>query len=76
MFQVQEPYRIENGEVKELVRGVTMSGQAFDVLSSVDAIGRDFELDLGSGYCGKFQPAKVDGGGAPLRCTVLVGGVQ
>jgi TldD protein len=76
MFQVQEPYRIENGEVKELVRGVTMSGQAFDVLSSVDAIGKDFEFDLGSGYCGKFQPAKVDGGGAPLRCKVLVGGVQ
>lgn len=76
MFQAQEPYRIENGEVKELLRGVTLSGQAFDVLSNVDAVGKDFELDMGSGYCGKFQPAKVDGGGAPLRCKVLVGGRQ
>ncbi|MCK5547453.1 MAG: TldD/PmbA family protein, partial [Thermoplasmata archaeon] len=76
MFQVQEAYKVENGEVKELLRGVTLSGQAIDVLKSVDAIGKDFDFDLGSGYCGKFQYAKVDGGGAPLRCDVLVGGRQ
>jgi TldD protein len=76
MFQAQEPYRIENGEVKELLKPVTLSGQAFDVLSSVDAVGKEFEFDLGSGYCGKFQAAKVDGGGAPIRCQVLVGGRQ
>jgi len=76
MFQVQEAYKVEKGEIGELLRGVTLSGQAFDVLKSVDAVGREFELDLGSGYCGKMQAAKVDGGGGPIRCRVLVGGRQ
>jgi TldD protein len=74
MFGAQEAYRIEDGEIKEILRGVTISGNAFDVLKSVDAIGKDFRFDLGAGYCGKWQPAKVDGGGAYLRCMVIVGG--
>jgi TldD protein len=76
MFEVDEAYRIENGEVKELLRGVTISGQAFDVLKSVDAIGKDFEFDIGVGYCGKFQRAKVDGGGGAIRCKAMIGGRQ
>ena len=74
MFGAQEAYRIEKGEVRDILRGVTMSGNAFDALKSVDAIGKDFRFDIGSGYCGKWQPAKVDGGGAHLRCTAIVGG--
>lgn len=74
MFGAQEAYRIENGEVKDILRGVTISGNAFDVLKSVDVIGKNFRFDIGSGYCGKWQPAKVDGGGAHLRCTAIVGG--
>lgn len=76
MFEVDEAYRIENGEIKELLRGVTISGQAFDVLKSVDAIGKDFMLDMGVGYCGKYQRAKVDGGGGAIRCKAIVGGRQ
>ncbi|MCK4457796.1 MAG: TldD/PmbA family protein, partial [Thermoplasmata archaeon] len=76
MFEVDEAYRIEKGEVKELLRGVTISGQAFDVLKSVDAIGKDFLLDIGVGYCGKFQRAKVDGGGGAVRCKAIIGGRQ
>ncbi|MBM3897658.1 MAG: TldD/PmbA family protein [Thaumarchaeota archaeon] len=74
MFGAQEAYRIERGEIREILRGVTISGNAFDVLKSVDAIGKNFKFDLGSGYCGKWQPAKVDGGGANIRCVVVVGG--
>ena len=74
MFGAQEAYRIEKGEVRDILRGVTISGNAFDALKSVDAIGKRFMFDIGSGYCGKWQPAKVDGGGANLRCTVIVGG--
>ncbi|HEY4674041.1 MAG TPA: TldD/PmbA family protein [Nitrososphaerales archaeon] len=74
MFGTQEAYRIEKGEVKDILRGVTISGNAFDVLKSVDAIGKRFKFDIGSGYCGKWQLAKVDGGGAHLRCTAIVGG--
>ncbi len=75
MFGAQEAYLIENGEIGNLLRGVTISGQAFDTLSSVDAVGKDFGFEIGSGYCGKWQMAKVDGGGPHLRCETIVGGV-
>lgn len=74
MFGVSEAYRIEKGNIKGFVKGVTISGQAFDVLKSVDAVSSDFQLDTGAGHCGKWQLAKVDGGGPYLRCQVTVGG--
>lgn len=74
MFTVGEAYEIKKGEVGRLLRNVTISGRAFDVLKSVDMIGRDFKFDMGSGFCFKGQAAKVDGGGPHIRCKVLVGG--
>ena len=76
MFGVQEARRIRDGKLCELVRGVTISGIAFEVLSTVDAVSDSFRWDLGSGYCGKGQPAKVDAGGPYVRCKVLLGGEQ
>ncbi|RMF20622.1 MAG: TldD/PmbA family protein [Deltaproteobacteria bacterium] len=76
MFGVQEARRIRNGKLGELVRGVTISGIAFDVLKTVDAVSNTFAWELGSGYCGKGQPAKVDAGGPYIRCQVLLGGEQ
>jgi TldD protein len=76
MFGVQEAYRVEEGEVGELLRGVTISGNAFDVLASVDAVGKDFAFDMGAGFCGKYQYAKVDGGGGHLRCQAIIAGRQ
>lgn len=74
MFQVKEAYTIENGEIGSLLRSVTMTGNAFKVLKTVDAVGDTLDFDMGFGGCGKGQPAKVDGGGPWLRCGVLVGG--
>jgi TldD protein len=76
MFGVQEARRIRNGKLGGLVRGVTVAGQAFEVLMSVDAVSADFAWDMGSGHCGKGQPAKVDGGGPHIRCRATVGGRQ
>lgn len=76
MFGTQEAYLIERGEIKDLFRGVTISGQAYDVLKTVDALSDDFSYEIGSGYCGKGQLAKVDGGGPHLRCEVVLGGEQ
>ena len=76
MFGAQESYLIENGEITDLLRGVTVSGQAYEVLKTIDALGKDFEYDIGSGYCGKGQLAKVDGGGPHLRCQAVLGGSQ
>ncbi|MDQ3836979.1 MAG: TldD/PmbA family protein [Thermoproteota archaeon] len=76
MFGAEEVYFIENGEVKELLRGASISGNAFEVLKSVDMIGNEFHYDIGTGYCGKYQPAKVDGGGPHIRCKAIIGGLQ
>ncbi len=76
MFTVNEAYPVRDGEVGELLRGVTIGGTSFEVLGSVDAISREFKFDLGSGFCVNYQPAKVDGGGGYLRCEAVVGGRQ
>lgn len=76
MFGVREARRIKNGKIGELVRGANISGNAFDVLKSVDAVGNDFQWDLGAGTCGKGQAAKVDAGGPHLRCKATIGGRQ
>lgn len=76
MFGVQKAYRIENGEKTDLLRGVSISGSAFDILKTVDAVADDFKLDMGAGYCGKIQMAKVDGGGPHIRCKSMIGGKQ
>jgi TldD protein len=74
MFGVGEVYPIKNGKLGKLHRGTTITGDAFAVLSSVDAVGNDFAWDLGSGFCGKGQPAKVDAGGPHVRCQVTLAG--
>jgi TldD protein len=74
MFGTREAYRVTNGRKGPLLRGVNISGQAFDVLRSVERVGKEFRWDLGSGHCGKGQPAKVDAGGPWLLCTVVLGG--
>jgi TldD protein len=76
MFGAQRVVRIENGKLTRLYRGGTISGKAFDVLSTVDAVSSEFKLDLGAGYCGKGQPAKVDAGGPYIRCRAVIGGAQ
>jgi TldD protein len=76
MFGAEEAYLIENGEIRKLMRGASISGNAFDALLSVDMVGDKFQYDIGTGYCGKYQPAKVDGGGPYVRCTAVIGGLQ
>jgi TldD protein len=76
MFGAEEVYLIENGEEKELLKGASISGNAFEVLQSIDMVGNEFHYDIGTGYCGKYQPAKVDGGGPYIRCTAVIGGLQ
>ncbi|MEM9382731.1 MAG: TldD/PmbA family protein [Planctomycetota bacterium] len=74
MFGTLQAWPIQNGKRGPLQRGINLSGIAFDVLSTVDAVSSDFHWDLGAGYCGKGQPAKVDAGGPWLSCEILVGG--
>ncbi len=76
MFGVTTARRIRGGELGELVRGVSITGNAFEVLQTVDAVSSEFHWDLGSGHCGKGQPAKVDAGGPWIRCRAILAGAQ
>ncbi len=58
VFDVQEGYIIENGEVKYPVRGATLTGNGPEVLRNIDLVGTD--LGFGIGTCGK------DGQGVPV----------
>jgi TldD protein len=75
MFQVKEVYTLSKGEIGDLLRSATLTGNAFDVLKTVDAVSSDFWFDMGYGVCMKGQFASVDGGGPFVRCELLVGGV-
>jgi TldD protein len=74
MFGCSHVWRISGGKKVELMREATLSGIAFNVLKTVDAVSQEFLWDLGTGHCGKGQPAKVDAGGPYIRCQIHVGG--
>jgi TldD protein len=74
MFGTQEAIRIKNGKFAESLRGVTISGNAFEVLKNVDAVGKDFAMR--TGLCGKEQVNYVGIGGPSLRTKVLMGGAK
>ncbi|MDW8034553.1 MAG: TldD/PmbA family protein, partial [Nitrososphaerota archaeon] len=73
MFSIQEAWRIENGELVEPFRGVTISGNAIEVLKSIDAVGGDLKIES-PGNCGKFQWVPVDNGGPHVRAKMIIGG--
>jgi TldD protein len=58
VFDVQEGYLIENGEIGELVRGATLTGCGPEILNSIDLVGSDLGFSVGT--CGK------DGQGVPV----------
>jgi len=73
-FKCKEAYLIKHGEPVKLLRDVALSGETLDVLSRVDAVGRD--LSFNPGYCGKEgQHVPVTDGSPHIRVGgVLVGG--
>lgn len=75
MFGVVEAFAIKNGEITdELYQGPVLTGNAFEVLSNVLGVGKDFDINLGAGFCGKEQPAKVDAGGPYLAVKAMLAG--
>jgi len=77
-FNVGISWLIENGERKELLRGVNLSGSILDMLANIEAIGRDFKVSTSVfGGCGKSgQLVRVGDGGPYTRVKGLtVGGV-
>jgi len=71
-----ESRMIENGELGELLRDVSVSGLTLEVLRDIDAVASDFEM-LMPGTCGKGgQGAPINAGGPHLRVRRLVVGGQ
>ncbi|UFP93333.1 TldD/PmbA family protein [Gloeobacter morelensis] len=75
-FTAGEAWMIRDGKIAEPVRDVTLSGNVFQTLADIEAIGDDFEWDE-SGGCGKGgqDGLAVGCGGPSLRIrNVVVGG--
>ena len=77
-FQVSalKAWLIENGELKKLLRAVSISGRALDILKKVDAVGKNFVLEpgfCGKGYAGDYVP--VTTGGPTVRVSEMIVGV-
>jgi TldD protein len=75
VFDVQEGYLIEHGQVSDLVRGATLVGSGPEVLKSIDMVGSDLGFSIGT--CGKdAQGVPVSDAMPTLRIReIVVGGV-
>ncbi|MBI4317447.1 MAG: TldD/PmbA family protein [Chloroflexi bacterium] len=75
-FSAEEAFMIENGKIAERVRGVLLSGNVFETLLNIDAIGSDLKFHNGGG-CGKGgqSPLPVSTGSPHIRIKkCIVGG--
>ena len=75
-FSAGEAFMIRNGKVEELIRPVVLSGNVFETLKRIDAIGNDLDMNQGGG-CGKGgqSPLPVSNGSPHIRIQkCLIGG--
>lgn len=75
-FSAGEAYLIRNGKIAEALRPVVLTGNVFDTLKNIDAIGDDLDMNEGGG-CGKAgqMPLPVSNGSPHIRIRrCLVGG--
>ena len=76
-FKAGEAYMIRNGQLAEMVRDVNLTGNVFDTLNQIDAIGNDFYIRDSGGGCGKGEqsPLPTSHGSPSLRIQdVVIGG--
>jgi TldD protein len=73
-FNAEYGYLIENGELSQMVRDVSLSGEILTTLHAITHIGDD--LKLSPGYCGKSGQSVPVSDGAPhiLLSDAVVGG--
>ncbi len=75
-FSAGEAYMIRDGKVAEALRPVVLTGNVFQTLMNIDAIGNDLGMNQGGG-CGKGgqSPLPVSNGSPHIRIRrCLVGG--
>lgn len=75
-FSAGEAFMIRDGKIAELMRPVVLTGNVFETLQQIDAIGDDLDMNQGGG-CGKSSqsPLPVSNGSPHIRIQkCLVGG--
>ncbi|MFP4056332.1 MAG: TldD/PmbA family protein [Candidatus Brocadiia bacterium] len=76
-FSAEEAFLIRDGRVAERVREVVLTGNVFETLANIDAVGNDLTFLGGLGGCGKNgqSPLRVATGAPHIRIrNCLVGG--
>ncbi|HSJ55745.1 MAG TPA: TldD/PmbA family protein [Anaerolineae bacterium] len=76
-FSAGYAYEIVDGQIGGMVRDVVLTGNIFDILKGVDAVGDDLEIEGSAGGCGKGgqYPLPTTMGGPHVRIrNVAVGG--
>jgi predicted Zn-dependent protease len=76
-FSAAKAYLIRDGKLGPMLRDVILSGNVFETMKAIDAIGNDFRLHGGLGGCGKGgqAPLPVSDGGPHIRIrNVVIGG--
>jgi len=77
-FSAEEGYEIKNGKLGRLLRDVVLTGNVFQTLADIEAIGNDLKMHGGLGGCGKGgqSPLRVSDGGPSVRIkNIVVGGL-
>ncbi len=70
MFSAERAYLIKNGEKEKLLKNVSISGNIFEALNRIEAVGENLELD--PGFCGKnSQSVPVSDGGPAIRISLI-----
>jgi TldD protein len=73
-FAVMEGYIIENGKIKDPVRGATLIGKGTDILNKIDMVGNN--MTHGQGMCGSVSGSIPTNVGQPMIrvSEITVGG--
>ncbi|WXG46123.1 MAG: TldD/PmbA family protein [Candidatus Atabeyarchaeum deiterrae] len=76
VFKSEYGYIVRNGEPKELIRDVALSGLILEALNNVEVVGRDVGFE--PGVCGKSgQSVPISTGGPHVRMSnVVIGGMR
>ncbi len=76
-FSSANAYMIRDGKIAEMVRDATLTGNVFETLKNIDALGNDLSVSDGPGGCGKGGqfPLPVSDGSPHVRIrNVVIGG--
>jgi TldD protein len=76
-FKCEYGYLIEKGEVKQMIRDISLTGLILETLRKIDGLGKDLQIE-GVGFCGKDgQWVRVGDGGPHIRVSeIIVGGLE